>query len=695
MLGMSTSAARRMWAAVLLAAVWAIAGGARAQTVVFEQAADAAGGQYKSAWYDPDGLDDDAYVWDSFTLGANTAITQVRWRGAYTNYLSGAGKAPVYRFRVSIYASNVTGFEPDVTHPPLVKYTVEGNCGETPAGVAGGVAMYDYQYTLPSAFQAAAGVKYWLQIEASQGLTPVYSWPPDWSIAKGTGGNGTHFRKVGGTGGMFHSISGDCAFALLTAAGQAYSVTTAVLPAGAGTVAGAGSYPAGTNATVRATANHGYAFVNWTEGGSQVSGNPNYTFAVTRDRSLTAQFVEAYTVTTAADPTYGGTTSGGGVYPVGTPVTVVATAGAGFVFDAWTEFGAPVSTSATYTFDSDMDHALAARFVNAPGSATFDFDDAPVHTSLPVSVISNGIGAVLSAPTWGYSIQAAGTLGLTPAGFGGLCVYPNTVYRADLAVDFSETLTDFSIMYAVQELGCDDTATMRATAFLGGVEVATDTATAPVPGTWPTGTVSVSAPGGFDRVVVHYDHPPPTCQDYGVIFLADNMTVTLLCSPVQIGVQPADAQTCGTGGATFAAAAAGPGGHAYRWEIEDPGVAGGWAAMVEGDNVLTTGGSFWAAGAGADLVWIGPPSWAGAMQLGSESRVRCVVSNGCSELASDAAALRVCVADVNCDLTVDLVDFFEFLNCFDQSLTCGDVNGDWQVDLADFFAFFNAFDQSC
>ena len=173
MLGTITSAVRGVWAAVLLAL--AVSAGAGAQTVVFEQPADPAGGQYKSAWYDPDGLNDDAYVWDSFTLGANTAITQVRWRGAYTNYLSGAGKAPVYRFRVSIYASNVTGFEPDVTHPPLVKYTVDGNCGETAAGLAGGVAMYDYQYTLPSAFQARCSA-------SSSGSTPrnqrsmLHSW---------------------------------------------------------------------------------------------------------------------------------------------------------------------------------------------------------------------------------------------------------------------------------------------------------------------------------------------------------------------------------------------------------------------------------------------------------------------------------------------------------------------------------------
>ena len=48
------------------------------------------------------------------------------------------------------------------------------------------------------------------------------------------------------------------------------------------------------------------------------------------------------------------------------------------------------------------------------------------------------------------------------------------------------------------------------------------------PGTWPVDTLSYSYPQGFDSVVVHYASSPPTCTDYGVIFLADNMRVTAL-----------------------------------------------------------------------------------------------------------------------------------------------------------------------
>ncbi len=155
----------------------------------------------------------------------------------------------------------------------------------------------------------------------------------------------------------------------------------------------------------------------------------------------------------------------------------------------------------------------------------FDFDNAPIHTSLPVNVSAGGVTAFLSATGSGFSIQPANTMGFTPAGFGGLCIYPNSVFAADLLVSFSQVITGFSIMFAPQELGCDDTATMKVTAFMNAAEVGSNTGHAAQPGTWPTGTLSYSNSQGFNRVVVHYQARPPTCQDYGVIFLADNMTI--------------------------------------------------------------------------------------------------------------------------------------------------------------------------
>ena len=69
-----------------------------------------------------------------------------------------------------------------------------------------------------------------------------------------------------------------------------YDITVAASPAEGGTVRGAGAYADGTSVTVRAAANEGYAFVNWTEDDVEVSTDAEYTFTVTADRALVANF---------------------------------------------------------------------------------------------------------------------------------------------------------------------------------------------------------------------------------------------------------------------------------------------------------------------------------------------------------------------------------------------------------------------
>lgn len=184
---------------------------------VYSQLPNPSGGHDKSAWYAPDGLDNDQYIWDSFIVDSNQLINQIQWRGCYTNYLSGAGQSPVYDFTVAIFGSIAQETQPDVTAPAMVRYQTGGNAGELLVGTYGGVLMYDYSFTLPTAFHAVAGTKYWVEIVAWQGLTPFYYWPPDWSLAYGTGGTGSHFRGIGGTGLYYQTISNDTVFTLVTA----------------------------------------------------------------------------------------------------------------------------------------------------------------------------------------------------------------------------------------------------------------------------------------------------------------------------------------------------------------------------------------------------------------------------------------------------------------------------------------------
>ena len=113
--------------------------------VVYSQPPSSGGGLLQSSLRDPDGSASDQWAWDDFTLGWTQTITEVQWRGGYDPARLGSG-GPVVDFTLAIYPTNLTGFEPDVAHPPLVHYQLGGNAGETPAEVLGGVQTYDYRY---------------------------------------------------------------------------------------------------------------------------------------------------------------------------------------------------------------------------------------------------------------------------------------------------------------------------------------------------------------------------------------------------------------------------------------------------------------------------------------------------------------------------------------------------------------------
>jgi uncharacterized repeat protein (TIGR02543 family) len=150
--------------------------------------------------------------------------------------------------------------------------------------------------------------------------------------------------------------------AILKLHGQSYTVTTSVNPALSGTTTGDGTFASGTSVTVSATPNTGYAFVNWTESGTEVSTSASYTFAVTANRTLVANFIQTFTVAVSASPTAGGTVSGGGTYNSGASATVTATSNTGYTFVDWTESGSAVSTNASYTFAVTANRTLVANF---------------------------------------------------------------------------------------------------------------------------------------------------------------------------------------------------------------------------------------------------------------------------------------------------------------------------------------------
>ena len=70
-----------------------------------------------------------------------------------------------------------------------------------------------------------------------------------------------------------------------------YTINATANPSDGGIVTGGGQYLGGSSVTVTASANGGYCFNNWTENGTEVSTNSSYTFTVSGNRNLVANFV--------------------------------------------------------------------------------------------------------------------------------------------------------------------------------------------------------------------------------------------------------------------------------------------------------------------------------------------------------------------------------------------------------------------
>jgi hypothetical protein len=172
---------------------------------------------------------------------------------------------------------------------------------------------------------------------------------------------------------------------------QSYTITTASNPVSGGSTTGGGTYVTGQTVTVVATPSTNWNFLNWTENGSPVSSEPSYSFIASANRDLVANFsMNQVTVSTTANPSSGGTTTGDGTYSVGDQVTATATPGTGYGFVNWTEEGTVVSTDATYSFIANSSVNLVANF------AVLQFT---------INVIANPVdgGSVSGGGTYSYN----------------------------------------------------------------------------------------------------------------------------------------------------------------------------------------------------------------------------------------------------------------------------------------------------
>ena len=185
---------------------------------------------------------------------------------------------------------------------------------------------------------------------------------------------------------------------------NSYMVTASANPAEGGTVTGGGTYNHGQNITLTATANEGYTFTGWSDG---VTTNPR-TVTVTGPATYVANFeLQSFNITVSADPTEGGTVSGGGTYNYGSSVTLTATPSAGYAFINWTKNGAVVSTNASYAINVTEAGNYVAHFSQNSYTLTVNYMYADGSIAAPTHTENLSYGA-------SYSVTSPAITGYTP-----------------------------------------------------------------------------------------------------------------------------------------------------------------------------------------------------------------------------------------------------------------------------------------
>jgi len=162
------------------------------------------------------------------------------------------------------------------------------------------------------------------------------------------------------------------------------TVTVSATPVAGGTVTGGRGYSSGNTVSVEAFANPHYTFLNWTVNGAVVSTANPYTFTVTKDTALVANFeLNRYAVTVSANSVAGGTVTGGRVYNAGETASVSATPNAEYIFVNWTVNGIEVSTANPYSFTVTEEVELTANFALKTYTITVEDDGNGTGTANP------------------------------------------------------------------------------------------------------------------------------------------------------------------------------------------------------------------------------------------------------------------------------------------------------------------------
>lgn len=182
-------------------------------------------------------------------------------------------------------------------------------------------------------------------------------------------------------------------------------------PTPGGTVTGAGTYSSGSSVTIRAIANSGFTFTNWTEVGNPTLTTNPLTFAITANRTFTANFTAGGPVAGPAVgpslPSLGGAANfsiltKAGISTTGislvngdigvSPVAATAITGFGLIMDASGQFSrSPIVTGRIYA--SDYAAPTPANMTTAVSNMETAYTTAN-NLVTPAPIIGTGAGNI-------------------------------------------------------------------------------------------------------------------------------------------------------------------------------------------------------------------------------------------------------------------------------------------------------------
>jgi len=146
-----------------------------------------------------------------------------------------------------------------------------------------------------------------------------------------------------------------------------FAVILSANPAAGGSTNGSGSFDAEANVTVTATPNNGYAFVNWTADGAEVSTNSSYTFAITAKTILVANFeVKTYTLNVTAQNGNVSKNPDQQNYNNGATVILTASPDNGYEFTSWSGDATGANNPLTVVMNSNKNITANFTLVNNP-----------------------------------------------------------------------------------------------------------------------------------------------------------------------------------------------------------------------------------------------------------------------------------------------------------------------------------------